>query len=77
MKYVGKLYGKVAGKCIELDYHSEQVEQLTKEKKEFIERYKDLLDEAMNNYPYIPYAYRKPVEEYYQEEIKYLEGLNE
>jgi hypothetical protein len=44
-------------------------------KKEFIERYKDLLDEAMNHYPYTPNAFRKTVEEYYQEEIKYLEGL--
>jgi hypothetical protein len=44
-------------------------------KKEFIERYKDLLDEAMNHYPYTPNAFRKTVEEYYQEEIKYLEWL--
>ena len=50
-------------------------EAFTEMKKEFIERYKDLLDEAMNHYQYIPYAYRKTVEEYYHEELKYLEGL--
>jgi hypothetical protein len=55
----------------------EQIDQFTKEKKEFIERYKDLLDESMNHYPYTPNAFRKTVEEYYQEEIKYLEGLKD
>lgn len=89
MKYIGKLYGKVAGKYIELEGHSNdipefnsdmkklnyQIEQLTKERELFIGNYKQLFEEAVALYYYYPNKHRKTESEYFREEGKYLHDL--